>query len=33
MELNIVNQEFKEVVRNRTGLPWYKKPAPKGNYT
>ena len=22
--------EFKEVVRNRTGLPWYKKPAPKG---
>ena len=22
--------EFKEVVRNRTGLPWYKQPAPKG---
>ena len=21
---------FKEVVRNRTGLPWYKQPAPKG---
>ena len=22
--------EFKEVVRNRTGLPWYKQSAPKG---
>ena len=22
--------EFKEVVRNRTGLPWYKQPTPKG---
>ena len=23
--------EFKEVVRNRIGLPWYKQPAPKGS--
>jgi hypothetical protein len=23
-------EDFKEAIRQQTGLPWYKKPAPKG---
>ena len=23
-------EDHKEAIRNQTGLPWYKKPAPKG---
>ena len=28
--MKYTNEDFKEAVRGRTGLPWYKQPAPKG---
>ena len=26
-------EDHKEAIRNQTGLPWYKQPAPKGDTT